>query len=568
MWARVLLKFPAYSIICIFLLSPFSYAEEFQVDRVRDAILSYFIPLEGKVTTIASSGVYLDLGHRKGVKEGMRLEVYERGEPFYHPVTKEYLGNVEHLTGKLQIEEVSDNESRAKVVSGTPSVGNIARISSATLRFAYFQRSKADWKLSDALFKALKESGRFELLETHTDTFEVVDLAKLSTAQKAEAFVLVSTEDLGDELLLLVRLYWTDDATMFMKLKDTFRVSESSPEQVSPVPFMGKTQEPWMSLELDNGELFAIGDVNADDKNELVVSDGSKNITIYSYEKVPTKLMTFELQDKGTPVSIDVLDLNKNKRAEIFVTTLKKKREVESFVLEYDTEKGYREIAGNISCYLRVLDGVLLMQEGDEQEGFSRPVYHGALKKGFLQQGQPFELPKKGLNIYEFAFIHRPGGIKPLVAGVDSTGYLTIYDGNTVVWNSQSAYSDFVFEFSGKRDLIRRNKKSLVKGRLLSIPTSQGTQIIMVKNRVLVPKVKALGYRSAEVYAFLWNGKSMDISKLLDVPGKVTDILSIKDDIYFLSSPALYSDMKHLATGNLPVKALLHYYKISDYKGR
>jgi len=567
LWACVLLELLAYSLLFIFLLSPDSYAEEFQVARVRDAILSYFIPIEGQVTTIEGNAVYLDVGHKQGTKEGMRLEVYERGEPFYHPVTKEYLGTVEHLVGKVQVEEVSDNESRAKVISGMPSVGHIARISSAKVRFAYFQRSKANWQLSDSLFKALKESGRFELLETHTSFFEVVDLAKLSSNLKADAFVLVSTEDLGDELVLLVRLCWTDDATLFMKLKDTFQVHESSTEQVSSLPFLGQTKEPWMSFELDNGELFAIGDVNGDEKDELVVSDGSKKMTIYSYEKVPTKLMSFELQKKGDPISIDVLDLNRNKRAEIFVTTLRNKRKAESFALEYDTDQGYREIAGNISCYLRVLDGVLLMQEGDEKEGFVGPVYHGILKKGFLQPGQPVELPK-GLNLYEFAYVHVPhGGIKPFVAAVDSSGYLSLYNGNTVVWNSQSAYnSNFVFEFSGKKGFLRRNKKLLVRGRVLSIPTSKGSQIILVKNRVLLPKVKLLGYKSSEVYAFLWDGIHMDISKLLNVPGRVMDMLNDKDQLYFLSSPSLYMDMKHLATGDLPVKAMLHYYKVSDYK--
>lgn len=559
------LKILVCTTLLVFLIGSYSKADEFEVDRVSDAIHSYFIPLEGKVTTVKDNSVYLDIGRRQGAKKGMRLQIYERGKPFYHPVTNEYLGNVEHQKGIVQLEEVQENESRAKVLSGMPHVGSIARISSANVRLAYFQRSKANWQLADSLFKSLKDSGRFELLETHTSSFEVVDLAELSADLKADAFVLVSTEDMGDELLLLVRLYWTDDASLFMKLKDVFPADIPSSDQVPSIPLTNQSQEPWMSFELGIGELFALGDVNGDSNDELVVSDGGDVITIYSYDKAVTRLMSFELEDKGDPVHIDVLDLNNNKKAEIFVTTLKKKRIVDSFVLEYDRDQGFKEIAGNIGCYLRVMDRFLLMEEGDDENGFAGTVYYGKLERGFLKAGQPVELPED-VDIYEFAYVQHPERSKPLVAALDNAGYLRLYDGNTTLWTSQNTYNDFVFQFSGKKDFIRRNKMELVRGRIVSIPTIRGSEIILVKNRVLVPKVKAFGYKSSMVFSFLWNGSDMEISHLLNVPGKVMDFLNRKDQLYFLASPALYSDVKQLVTGNLPNGAMLHYYRVSNYR--
>ncbi|MGH7452335.1 MAG: CsgG/HfaB family protein, partial [bacterium] len=84
------------------------------------------LPLvNGYVIGVQGEKVTVDLGHKNGIKKGMKCHVYREGEPIVHPVTGEVLGkNIEELC-EVQITDVFDAYALATITkpkSGTPAI--------------------------------------------------------------------------------------------------------------------------------------------------------------------------------------------------------------------------------------------------------------------------------------------------------------------------------------------------------------------------------------------------------------------------------------------------------------
>ena len=70
---------------------------------VRDAVLSYFYPLNGAVADVAGGGVSITLENGEPLRKGARLSVFRRGLPFYHPITKDLIGHTEDMIGRIEV---------------------------------------------------------------------------------------------------------------------------------------------------------------------------------------------------------------------------------------------------------------------------------------------------------------------------------------------------------------------------------------------------------------------------------------------------------------------------------
>jgi hypothetical protein len=155
------------------------------VEKLKNSLLTYLNPANGtiKAVSIESATVSFETGEK--LKKGMRFSVFRGGKPFYHPVTKEPIGQSEVLIGKLEVikEQEKSNEGDQKkslyhcrIISGNPENGDIVRITSSVINLAFFQDKKADWALSEAFYTDLKDSGRFNLLESYTKSYEPREL--------------------------------------------------------------------------------------------------------------------------------------------------------------------------------------------------------------------------------------------------------------------------------------------------------------------------------------------------------------------------------------------------------
>ena len=75
------------------------------------------LPLvEGVVVTVRGNQGLVDLGKEKRVKKGMRVIIFEEGEPVRHPLTGMVLGSDVAETGRGMIQAVRENMSDVELL--------------------------------------------------------------------------------------------------------------------------------------------------------------------------------------------------------------------------------------------------------------------------------------------------------------------------------------------------------------------------------------------------------------------------------------------------------------------
>ncbi len=541
---------------------------------VRDSVLSYFYPVSGIIVGVEKELVKVNFLTEKRLKKGMRFSVFREGKPFYHPVTKEPFGKSEEFIGRIEIGEArlestpthSEEESYlCSVVNGSPKIGDIVRITSSRIKLAFFQDKKAEWTLSEVFYNSLKDSGRFDFLESYTKTYDPKELSMLARELGAEAVLLFSTPLKDENIFLNVKLFWAEDAATFAEIEKAVGpslVKELMPEE-ELISIGSIEEEPWGSYKLAGGEFFAMGDVDGNNERELIVSDGN-NIRIYSYKQEPREIWFIKGNPQENILSIDVLDLNKNGRAEIFVTSLRDKNIMNSFVVEYDPSEGYRRIWNKAPYVLRVIGKTLLMQSFTPFKTFTGPVYKGVWKGGHYQTGKPLELPA-GINIYGFTYVDWQDNGHSHILAFDDDGYLNLYSSSELIWKSKESYGRFEGSFKRKTySVVNPEKKWFVKGRLVLVKTKRGQEVIVVKKIPFVSRVPGLGYEKAEVYSLWWDSEVMDKTLVLGgIDGTVTDYWVEGNDLLLIAKPNLLAFLTRVLSGDFVKGSILYYYNLT-----
>ncbi|RJQ21528.1 MAG: VCBS repeat-containing protein, partial [Nitrospiraceae bacterium] len=503
------------------------------------------------------------------------FSVFRTGKPFYHPITNELIGETEDLVGRVEVNEgvPRDGLYPCAIIKGNVSAGDKVRITSSKVRLTFFQERKSNWSLSEAFHSSLKDTGRFEILETYSPAFDPEELSRLSREINAEAVLLLSTPVKDGKEFLNVKLYWAEDAKTITEIEDA-----AGPAAVMPPPaeefisssFEGK--EPWGSFKLPAGQLFAMGDVDNNGAPELVVSDGS-NISVYSFRDELQELWSIKGNSNEKHLSVDVLDLNNNGAAEIFVTSLVGSGgtdtgdgKMRSFVMEYSPSAGYKKINSNISFFLRVIGKTLLMQKFGTRNAFDGPVYEGEWKNGDLRPAKALDLPS-GANIYGFTFVDWRNNGQQQIMTFDDDGHLILYDGRKQpVWKSDRTYGKFNLSFSRTTFSIANPVVTWsVRGRLIAAGTGRGQEVFVVHKIPISTTAPGLGIKEVEVYSLWWDGNVMDEKLVLgEISGAVTDYWTDGKKLFLMGRIDLFSFIKNASGGELSRGNLLYYYDLGE----
>jgi hypothetical protein len=171
------------------------------ISTIASKIQAAFPQVSGVVILARGDEVYLDLASDGPVPEGTLLTVYEEGEPFTHPFTGEILGRLERRVATVELMEVREKFSIARLVATSPNgqvaPGQKVRITASKVKVAVLpvvnktSRPVETSTLTLALGEALAATERFDLYDP--DKLEIflleygLEEADLSRPESLEA---------------------------------------------------------------------------------------------------------------------------------------------------------------------------------------------------------------------------------------------------------------------------------------------------------------------------------------------------------------------------------------------
>jgi len=544
------------TILFVTLLSGVSSAQDV-LKRMKDETLSYFKPLKGRVVAKDGDIIISDLDEKSGIKKGMRLNIFKEGAPFLHPVTKEQIGRVETLTGKAEVIGQTAEGSKLRILSGDAMVGDILRLSETKVRALFYQDRSVPWGIGEAFYELLKESGRFELVDTPLDKSEQKTL--LEEAQKKNAAVIISltSRTTGKEAGLKEQVIWADDGTGLMETEvaiDAALMKETEFRDLLAIGLGSKDALLFFDLPY-SGRLILTGNFDGKDRDEIVISNG-KVLRIYT-----PGISLLEIYEIDVPIAkehlwLDKIDLNSDGKDEIILTTLGDD-EVISYVYEKGDE-GFR-VLWKEKAFLRVIDGRLISQAYTREDGFTGPVYTIEYRDGRFSKGERLKLPP-GVNIYDFAYMTEPGG-KRYIISYDEKGYLNLYDSNGLrLWMSREDSGGFMntYKRAAPTIMVERGEWS-VKDRLFSM----GNRAVFIKRIPLADMARSLGFKRSEIRVLWWTGLSMEETTIVDgISGGIMDYAVSGDRIYVISKPLFGIKAKNILKGENPLGSMLYVYSM------
>jgi hypothetical protein len=330
-----------------------------------------------------------------------------------------------------------------------------------------------------------------------------------------------------------------------------------------------------------------IGDVNGDGLNEVVAIN--KN-NVYIYQKAGNEL---KLLDKitGKPydnyIALDVADINKDGKKQIFVTSLNDTL-LDSFVLEFKDGK-YVKIASDIRWFLRVIDTpsgipLLLGQDYGFDKPFNTPIYEMIWRDGKYVPDQKMQTPL-GLSIYGLAIddLGITGGEK--ILALDELDYLYIIDKTTktlgqltsfgfasdkLIWKSDEVFggsNNYIENVDKRNSNEDKEKSAYVNLRILTYDTNKDgkKEIIIVKNLSSVGRIfKHLQvFTSSEIYDLEWDRMGMAENwRTKKINGYVADycIKDIDND----GKPEIVLALVQSVGVSLRDKSVIVFYKLDN----
>ncbi len=534
-----------------------AHAEENPLDKMRDETLAYFTPITGKVIQLIDKQVEITVGANDAVKKGMRFNILREEAPFKHPVTKEPLGNAELLIGKIEIKEVKAESAIGEILEGSPQEGDKARISEMEVNMLFYQSQDIDWHLADSYYRKLKETGRVHLVDTSIETDNTSEIIEEAKRLRAEvALILTSSPGPGNQLNQ--RLFWVSDGSMISEITTEIAADLAKDLKFGEqfIPSIGK--DAWLKHELPfEAKLITVADIDGDGIQEIVVGsdDDVKFYTLGAILQPALGGIKIEGISQDNFLWLDAIDLNRNGKDEILITSMRGETIISS-IYELKGQEFDQLYSGDL--FIRKLGDTLIEQSFSRAEGFHGGVSSMFWENGY-KKGDLLKLPDN-VNIYDFILFNDIQAEKLSIA-YDKDGKLNLYDSQGVkIWTSKTDTGGFLKTFDKYSPTIMTDRGEWsVKDRLFI----RNKDIIFVKRYPLIVKMKGLGYKKAQIKNMWWNGVDMQEGILIDdISGTLSDYVVAGDKILVLRSPLFGIKPGNILKGENPLKTELLIYTL------
>ena len=442
------------------------------LDRLVSQIESLFPPLEGYVIAVEGTGLTLDLKQGMPVKKGDRLKLIRYGRELFHPVTKKKIGRKETDLGEVEIIEVRKDFSLAHALNPTILAKEGDGVQSAFQKISFLvappqiktkKKVNAD-RLRFNLESRLNKHPRFEVPSFDLglwmadkklnikSALEPINLNKLVNEVGANFILVPSVRKVKGKMALNYKLISAADGLLKKQAsimsdslpandrpRETSRGTQTSFNRKEDIfKFIGKQEYSYGIVDME------VGDLNGDGQNEIILMDRYR-IMVYSNKKGILRKITQVLTNKIANhfLTIDVADINRNGRDEIFITN-QVGTKLESFVLEtHPKKKGFRYLMKGINLHFSILRPIgkrpiLISQNPGFQDPFHGPIYRMSFKNGKYVQTAKLNIPDiYGTQFILYGFDQQDLNMdgKPETIILDQNYHLRIYskDGKTIV---------------------------------------------------------------------------------------------------------------------------------------
>jgi hypothetical protein len=541
--------------LTFFIMVSVAHGEDDPITKLAADTVAYFNPIAGTVTHVEGKTVTMAFSEKDVPASGMRLKVLREGEPFYHPVTKELLGKFEATVGRIEISDVRAGGATGKIVEGEAKEGDTVRISDTRVRLLFCQARAVGWSLADDYYRKLKATGKFEMVDTALETADEAKVLEVAKKKGAEAAIILTSKESGKKTLLRERLYWVSDGKNFLDRETVLPAGFDEGPKAGQEFFSPKAAEVLMKFDLPLGDQFVtMADIDGNGTQEIVLAT-TNSIRVYKFGVDLQLLWEIKGSAADDYIWVDAADLDRDKKDEIIVTSMKSGRIV-SCIYGFNGSGFVKLWEGNY--FLREMGGGLIAQAYSAAEGFSGDVYH-VTWKGTFRLGDRVTLPQ-GVNIYDFVYVESPENQR-LVLAYDNNGFLNLYDSTGArVWRSSSGSSGFNATFKKQSPVVFRDAGEWsVKDRLIS----RGGDVLAVQRIPLFGMAEGLGNKNSRINDYWWNGLSMEEDVLIDgIGGNVLDYSLVGDKIAVLSRPLMGIKFGNILKGENPIGSVLSVYVV------
>jgi hypothetical protein len=549
-------------------------AEADPFDTMREETMAYFRPLKGEVISTDGGKVIMSIDSEDAALPHMRFNVLRKGEPFYHPVTKELLGRFESIVGKVELEKVLTDGYAGFLVDGEAAPGDALRISGTKIKMFFCQSKDIDWHIADEYYRRLKETGRIEMLDSSLETNDKSIVLEEAKKLGAEVALLMTARSEEKDAFLKTQLFWVRDGARFYDREIKVDAALAKDLKIGEEYFIPQGDEVLFSYDLPmDAKLLATGDFDGNGASEIALSNG-ENVKIYMPSVDLQFLWELDEAQKGEHIWIDSIDLNRNGKDELVITVLGSGRVLSDVdeavtITEGSVVISYLyELSGTAfqkmwegKYFMRSIGDALLVQAYSPDDGFSGHVY--TMKHdGTYQIDNTLNIPEN-VNIYDFVFL-RGDDKENIIFAYDDNGFLNLYNETGIrTWRSRASTGGFIRTFKKRSAAYYLEPGEwVVKDRLIQ----RFGEILVVERIPLLQQARGIGFKSSRIKRYWWNGFSMENSILInDIAGTVLDFAVADDKMLVLSNPLLGIKFKNILKGKSPLGTMLFMYSI---KGR
>ena len=505
---------------------------------ISDKLHQRFPNLRGAVVAVKGADLYLSLGEKDEVVKGVKLGIYREGAPFRHPATGVVLGKLEEEIGEVEVVEVREKFSIARLVrlrpdtELSPRVKDTVRMSASKIRLAILpfvnqtKEAVSMETLTRELGRQLLRSGRFDvydvdrlqvwLLETNIASDEIL---------KGENPIRLRNQVLGDMALenelreirgkkiLSARLL---SLTTKEELFKAVAIADELPFEQGPLKEQALRRGGGETRARPANESFvlaregasgrtggvrsysfdkvsfrgmSVADVDGDGKNEVVLITPTR-VIVYRFEG--NQMREIARFDEGAANDfrwLDVADMNGDGAPEFYLASYRS-NELFSLILQFKNGK-FTSLVRNDRTFYRLLrvertakekkipDSeayLLLGQKAGLDEPFDGPIYRYRWSGSKLTPAAPYALPLD-MTILGFGLwdINKDGALEVIEVERDDRLRLFSRSGDGI-YASGETYGAPVHKFFSQ-------------SKAESNEDQEGTPDLLIRSRVLVEDV-------------------------------------------------------------------------------